>query len=428
MSILLVALLVLFLAAGIPVAFSIGLSSMGFFFIWGQLPLNFLFQQMFTGIDSFPLLAIPFFILAGELMLQANIMDILLDFVNYLVGRVRGGLAYVNIVGSMFFAGITGSGSGDTAALGSILIPAMKKSGYELDYTVAVTAASSVVGPIIPPSIAMVLYGSILPVSIGALFAGGMIPGILIGLSLLVVAYILSARKHHPKSIEKVSVKGFIKSFVRTFPALLMPIIILGGILSGAFTPTEASATAAAFALFAGTVIYRTLTIRKIIDSFVNAAITASIILLIASVSIPFGQIIAFLQVPQQLVSLISNLTSNASVGMFLILVFLLIIGATMDTTPIILVLGPILAPLAVHFGIDPLHFGVIFVMNAIIGLATPPFGLCIFVGSAIGEIKVEKVVRAILPFIAAEIAILFLCAYVPQIVLFIPKLLGFIK
>jgi tripartite ATP-independent transporter DctM subunit len=427
MLIFVIGILILFLAAGIPVAFAIGLASVCFALLGGTTPVPFIVQQMYKGIDVFPLLAIPFFMLAGELMVQARIVDRIVEFINLLVGGIRGGLAHVNIVGSMFFAGITGSGSADTAALGSILIPAMTKSGYKLDYSVAVTCSSSVVGPIIPPSITMVLYGTVVPVSIGGLFAGGMIPGILIGLSLMVVAYVFSIKKHHPKSLEKFNFKDLFISSFRTLPAIMMPIIILGGILSGVFTPTEASAAACGFALFAGIVIYRTLTVRNIIESFANAAMTSSIILLIGAVSNPFAQIITFLNVPLIATKSIYALTSDPLIALMLMMAFMLFMTAVMESAACVFILSPILAPVAMNFGIDPLHFGVLFVMTICIGLATPPFGLCLFIGAAIGRISLERLMIAVLPFVAAEIIVLSLCVFFPQIILYFPKVLGFI-
>lgn len=379
MTILLLIVCIFFLALGVPTSFGLGLGFAIFTFVWGGVSIDLLFQEIYKASGSFPLMAIPFFILAGELMIEGKIMPFMLEFINYFVGGIRGGLAHVNIVASAFFAGISGSAVSDTAAIGSITIPAMKQSGYRIDFAVALSAAAGVMGPIIPPSILAVIYSSIYPVSVGALFAGGMIPGILIAVALMLVVGVQSVKYDFPKSSEKFEPKKVFISFIKTFPALLMPIIVLGGILFGVFTPTEASATAAAYALIVGIFIYRTLTIRIIFDCFLRASITSSTILLIIGTCDPFGWVMAFLRIPQTISNFVIETTSNPAVVVLLFMVFLLFMVCIMDAAVSVLIFGPTLAAVAAKFGIDPLHFGVLYVINVCIGIATPPRSVCAF-------------------------------------------------
>ncbi len=417
-----------FLVLGIPIAFALGLSVLFTTTVWGKIPLTIIFQQLFQGVDKFTLLAIPLFMLAGELMMHAKIIDDIISLTNVLVGRLRGGLAHVNIVASMFFAGITGSAVSDTAAIGSILIPSMVKNGYSPDFSVGVTSASSVIGPIIPPSIGMVLYGSVVAVSIGGLFAGGIIPGILLGFGLMGVVVLASKKKNFPVSYTKYTVSELVRLLIRSIPAILMPVIIMGGILGGVFTPTEAAVVAVDYALIIGIFFYRTLTFKNIILSFKNSMMTAAAVLLIVAVANPLGWLVAMAQIPQKIVGAITSLTANPYLILLLINIFLLLLGSVMEATANILIFAPILAPLAESIGIHPLHFGVIFVLNIIIGLATPPFGMCIFVGAGIGKISVERAMKAILPFIIVEIFVLALTTYISAISITIPRLMGFIK
>lgn len=411
---------------GVPIAFSLSTSSLIFLLAWGKMPLSVITQRFFSSIDSFVLLAIPFFILAGELMNRTGITKSLVQFADLIVGRLRGGLAQVNILASILFAGLTGAGVADTSALGSILIPAMEEQGFEPEYSAAVTAASSVIGPIIPPSIIMVVFGSIMGLSVGGLFAAGFIPGIIIGLSLMVMAYIISKKKNHPYRTEKVTTREFWTVTKKAVYSLLMPIIIVGGIFSGIFTPTEAAAIAVAYALFVGFVIFKTLTIKDLKQALINSAITTSIIILIIGSANVFGWVLAIERIPQALANFLLSLNLNKITFLLSVNVFLLFMGMIMETGANAILLGPILMPIAIKLGVNPLHFALIMLVNLNIGLATPPLGVCLFVACPIAKVNMERITRAIFPFIIMEIVALLLITFIPELVLFIPRLLGY--
>jgi tripartite ATP-independent transporter DctM subunit len=415
------------LLVGAPIAFALSIASFAFLSVWGAISFDVIPQRMFGGIDSFPLMAIPFFILAGELMNSTGITVRLVRFASLLIGRVPGGLAQTNVVASILFAGLTGAGVADTSAIGSILIPAMVSEGYEADYSAAVTASSSVIGPIIPPSIVMVIYGSTVGLSIGALFAAGFIPGLLIGLSLMVLCYYYSVKLNHPRRLEKVTPREFFQGFKDAFVALLMPLIIIGGILGGIFTPTEAAAVAVGYSLFAGFFIFRTLTIQNTIAAMAKTAQTSSVVLLIIASAAVFGWGMTIERIPQTIAAFLLSLTSNTYIMLFMINIFLLIMGMFMETGANVIILAPILAPIAVQMGIHPLHFAIVMIVNLNIGLATPPLGVCLFIACTIAGISLEKLSKAIAPFILAEIVVLMLITYIPTLVLVVPRLLGLI-
>ena len=412
---------------GIPIAFCLGIVSLTSLLAMGKSGMLFVVaQKMVTGVDKFPLMAIPLFILAGNIMNRGGITDSLVKFANFLVGRLTGGLAHVNIVSSIFFAGITGVAVADSSVLGSIFVPAMEKEGYDTDFSAAVTASSSVIGPIIPPSVPFVLYGCTVGVSIAGLFLAGMIPGIILGLALMLTAYFLSKKRKYPVTKVPFSIKEFLISFKNAALALMMPLIILGGILSGVFTPTEAAAVAVAYALVISLFVFRTLGISDLKQILVSSAITSSIVLMLISTANIFGMILATQQIPQKIAQ--SLLSVTTSPGMMLLLAngFLLIAGMFMAESPNIILLGPILAPVVTSLGVDPLHFGFIMVLNLTIGLITPPLGACLFILCGISKLSLEQMTKAILPFLIAEFAVLFLCTYVPSISLFLPRIFGF--
>ena len=414
--------LAVFLLTGMPIAFAVGLAVAFAIIAWGEAPLTMNFQQMYNGIDSFTLIALPMFIWAGDLMGKGGIINDLLLLCRVLCGRIRGNLAHANIVGSMFFAGISGSAVSDTAAIGGALIPAMVEDGYDPDFSVAVTASSSVIGPIIPPSIGMVLYGSVASVSVSALFIGGIVPGILLGVGLMIVAAFYSHKRNYPKNTQKYTAKEIAGSIIKSLPAILMMLIILGGILGGIFTPTEASSIAVVYALIIGIFYYRCLNGKIILKSLCDSMALAGSVLVIVAVSYPLGWLVAMGQIPAIMSSFIISVTSNKFVVLLMINVFLLFLGCIMDANANLLIFAPILAPIAASFGIDPVHFGVIFVLNVIIGLATPPFGVCLFVASGIGKISMERTIKAVLPFCLAEIAVLLLTTYIEPVVTFLPR------
>jgi C4-dicarboxylate transporter DctM subunit len=411
-----------FLILGIPIAFVLGLTSFVALLYSGDIPLLIMPKEMFSGTDSFPLLAVPFFILAGNLMNAGGITKRLINFCNILLGYVRGGLALVNVVASMFFAGITGAAVADTSALGSILIPGMIEEKYDRDFSAAVTAASSTVGPIIPPSIPMVILGTVGELSIGALFLAGVIPGIMIGLSLLVVSYIISRRRNYPKGRIK-SIKAFFFGLRDAMLALLMPGIIMGGILGGIFTPTEAAVVAVVYALLISFIVYREIRWKDLPKIFIDSIVTTSIIMLVIANSAIFGWILANQQVPQAVAQVFLSVSNNKWVILLLLNIFLLFVGTFMETTASLIILTPILLPLAVKIGIDPIHFGVVMVLNLVIGLITPPLGVCLFIACSIAKITLEQIAKAILPFLIAAIAVLFIVTYIPELSLWIPRM-----
>jgi len=427
MAILIIAVFAITALLGIPIAFCMGIVSLTSLLAIGKISfLKLIAQKMITGIDKFPLMAIPLFILAGNIMNRGGITNSLVKFANFLVGRLKGGLAHVNIVSSVFFAGITGVAVADSSVLGSIFVPAMEKEGYDTDFSAAVTATSSIIGPIFPPSVPFVLYGCTVGVSIAGLFLAGMIPAILLALALMVVSYFISRKKNYPVSTISISFREFIVSFKDAALALVMPIIILGGILSGVFTPTEAAAIAVVYALIISLFVLRTLKLSDLPSILVDSGITASIVLMLISTANIFGTILATQQIPQRIAQFMLSITTNPLLMLLLANIFLLIAGMFMAESPNIILLGPILAPIVTGLGVHPLHFGFIMVLNLTIGLITPPLGACLFILCGISNLTLEKMTRAVLPFLAAELAILFLCTYVPAISMFLPKLFGF--
>jgi tripartite ATP-independent transporter DctM subunit len=423
--IILVASLFLSLLLGVPIGFGLGLSSLIALLAWQDIPLVVIVQRTFTGIDIFPIMAVPLFILAGELIKAGNMMSALLNLSNLLVGHIRGGLAHVNVVVSMFFGGVTGSAVADTSALGSIEIPMMRKAGYDAAFSAAITCASAIIGPIIPPSILMVVYALAVPnVGVGALFLGGVIPGLVVGLSLLVANYYLAVKRNYPKEDYQLSFGNLIRMLRKTVWALLMPVIIIGGIISGAFTATEAAGIAVLYALIVGLFISRDLNLNNIVHALFRSSVTAGSVLIIVAFANLFAWLLTTQQVPQKTAALLLGLTQNPYMFLLLINILLLILGCFVEGAAAIIIIAPIFAPIAVKLGIDPLHFGIVFVINLCIGLITPPLGLTLFVGCGIADISLEEISKAVVPFLIVEIAVLFLITYVPAIPLFLPNLI----
>ena len=410
---------------GVPIAFCLGITA-AFSLISLDMPLRVVAQRIFTGIDSFPLMAVPFFVLAGDLMNQGGTTLRLVRFSNALVGWIRGGLAHTNIVASMFLAGISGSAVADASAIGGILIPGMTKEGYDVDFSAAVTASASTMGPIIPPSILMVIYGVTTGVSIGALFAAGFIPGVLIGFSLMAVAYVISRRRNYPK-LARRSFPEFIIAFRKAIFALLAPVIILGGILLGIFTPTEAAAVAVAYAFFVGVFVFRELRLADIPKILVQSGITTSVLLLVIGTANVLSWVLSAEQIPQKIAETMLGISKDPYFILLLINLFLLVVGMFMEGGAAIIILAPVLAQVAQAVGLHPLHFGFVMVLNLVIGLLTPPLGVCLFVACSIARISLVELVRAIFPFLIVEIGVLFLVSYFPVVALWIPKLLGYV-
>jgi len=383
-------------------------------------------QRMFTSTENLLLLAIPFFIMAGEIMNRAKITDRLMTLSSALVGWIRGGLAHTNITASMFFAGITGSAVSDTVAVGGIMVPAMKKNGYDEDFSAAVTAASSVIGPIIPPSIPMLLYASVMNVSIAGLFLGGVLPGILVAISLMVTAYIIAVRRGFG---ERAPFAGFVNlglAIVRGVPALLLPVIIMGGILGGFFSPTQASAVAVMYGLVIGFVFYRTLSLSDIVPILKHTVQATAMIMFLLACAKSFSWLVSYFDLVEAVTLLFVSITENKYVFLLLLNILFLVIGMFLDMGFAIIVLGPLMAPIAYSYGVDPIHFGLITCMNLTIGLATPPFGLVLFAAMGVSKVPLARLSWAILPFVAAEIVVLLLVTYLPFLTMFLPRLFGY--
>ena len=427
-SLLFFFLFLVFLFVGLPVAFALLLAPAVALILEGNHAyLDMLTLRLYYGIDSFPLMAVPFFILAGELMNRGGITLRLMHFSQSLVGHFRGGLAHVNILSSILFSGLSGSAVADTTGLGSMLIPAMEKNGYSRRFAAAITAASSVIGPIIPPSGIMILYAFFMNVSVGALFAAGIIPGLMIGLGLMLVTHFLAIRRGYPVDREKFEFRYFLQSFKQALLPLLTPIIILGGILLGIFTPTEAAAVAAGYALIISTLFLKTLDLQSLREALFKASKTTGIILLMVGSALAFSSMITLSGVAENLANWIFQASDNPLAVLFLINLFLLAVGMFLDAGPAILILGPILAPAIGGLGIEPVHFAVVMCVNLTIGLATPPMGLVLFAASGLTGEKVEKIAWEMLPFLIVEISIVFLITFIPEISLFLPRWLGYI-
>jgi tripartite ATP-independent transporter DctM subunit len=415
------------LVLGLPIAFVMGVTTLfSFIYIGNPTLYNLIPQRMFSGISNFVLLAIPFFVMTGEVMTVGGITRDLIRFCNIFVGRLRGGLAHINITASVFFAGISGSAASDAASIGPLLIPAMTEEGYDLDFSAAVTASSAVIGPIIPPSIIMIIYASLMDVSVAGLFLAGYAPGVLIAVGLMVLSYIISRRRGYPVHNEKITLKGSLQAFKSALPALMLPFIIIAGILSGAFTPTEASVVAASYAIILG-FLKGTLTLRDVPAILTKTMKTSSLILFVIGTGIAFGWILTFEQIPQKLASgLLSLGGNNASIVLLLLIIILLIAGMFLDTAVSIIVLGPLLSVTALSVGVHPLHFAIIMCLTLTLGLITPPLGLVLFVVCGITKLKFEQLCKATAPFICVEILIILLIAYFPPLSMTIPKIFGF--
>ena len=484
-----------FLIFGLPVFF--GLLAAPGILLWmaGQeKDITLLYRNVYNGMDSFPLMAIPFFMLAGEMMNKGGITERLVEFSQALMGHLRGGLAHVNILSSMLFAGLSGSAVADTSALGSMLIPAMEKQGYTRRFAAAVTAASSVIGPIIPPSGIMIIYAYVMGESVAALFLAGIVPGIMVGAGLMLVVRLMANRYDLPKAeriVKKditLSGREYWFSFIllrlnigwllfaimrgatglstgetslvtlatfgvgvlaahfllmslrssishdfrmvtkRAVVPLQTPILILGGILLGVFTPTEAAAVAVFYAVIVAFFVLKTMTLKDMPDVLSRSAMTSAVVLLLVGAAMAFKTVVSLSYAPQILADFILSLSENPLILLFLINILLFIVGMFLDAGPAIIILGPILGPIFVEMGVHPVHFAIIMSVNLTVGLATPPMGLVLFVASSVANEKVETIAKAILPFLAVEILVIFLITYIPAISMTIPTITGFVN
>jgi tripartite ATP-independent transporter DctM subunit len=424
--VLIVFLILLFV--GVPVAFVLGISSLLYFILTGSLNhLSIITLKIFTGMDNFVLMAIPLFILTGELMNRGGITSKLVELSNMIVGKFRGGLAYVNILGSTFFAGITGSALADVAAIGSMLIPAMEENGYDKEFSTAITAASALQGPIIPPSIPAVLIAAATGISTGALFVGGIIPGLMLGFACCIVTFVLVRKRNYPRNEKKYTLHDVIIIVRETSIALLTPVIILGGILFGIFTPTEAAGVAVLYSVIIIFLGKNKLSFKEIRNILINTVISSAKIYFIIGMASVFAWVLAIENIPTLIAGFITGFSSNKYVILLIINLFLLFWGMWMDTAPSIMILMPLLYPITSRVGIHPVQFGVITIVNLMIGLLTPPFGMVLFSSQAIGKVKMSNLLKELWPFIALDFVILGLITLIPGISLFLPKLFGLI-
>lgn len=477
------------LLVGLPVFFCLLAAPGALLWLNGQeRDITLLYRNLYNGMDSFPLMAIPFFMLAGELMNRGGITVRLVEFSQALMGHLRGGLAQVNILSSILFAGLSGSAVADTSALGSMLIPAMEREGYTRKFAAAVTAASSVIGPIIPPSGIMIIYAYVMGESVAALFLAGIVPGILVGVGLMVMVRVMADKYDLPAArrvtFENVEIGGLESwvSFVlvrlnlglllaqfapaadttlskwltflgavllahglmlglrrvvspefrivckRAVVPLQTPILILGGILAGVFTPTEAAAVAVAYALLVGFLVLRTMRLKDLPEVFTRAGITSAVVLLLVGAAMSFKTVVSLSHAPEILAEFILTLSENPLILLFLINLLLFVVGMFLDAGPAIIILGPILAPVFEGLGVESVHFAIIMCVNLTVGLATPPMGLVLFVAASVSHERVTTIAKAILPFLAVEVAVIFLITFVPEISLTVPKLTGFLN
>lgn len=417
-----------FLILGMPVGIVMGIAGItGIIDMGGGHFLTMVPDRFFSGLNLFPYLAMPFFIFAGEIMNRSGLTMNLVNFAQSLVGWLRGGMAHSNMVASVMFAGLTGSATADAAAFGNTLVPAMKKAGYTGPYACAVTAAGSIIGPIIPPSTLAIIYGSLMGVSISGLFAAGIIPGLLLCLVCMCLIAATARRLKLPKDDHGPSLKRIFKEFRYSVLALFLPAFILGSILTGVTTPTEAAALAVFYALFIGFVVYRNITLRDIYEMLARTSlITGVIFLIIASASI-LGWWMTFNQIPQLIANAFLSISDTPAVIVGMIISLLLLVGLFMDINAALIILAPVLAPLSIAIGLEPIHAGMIIILSLTISLMTPPVGACLFVLSSITGESVESITRSLWPFILAEIFVLILTAYWQPISLFIPHALGII-
>lgn len=403
------------LAIGIPVAFSLGISAL-VYFVGSDISLYMFAQRFFAGINSFTLLCIPGFVFAGSLMNQGGITERLISFCNKIVGHITGGLAIANVGASMLFAGISGTALADTVSVGGVLIPSMKKEGYDADFSCAITAASSCVGPIIPPSVPMIMAATMTNLSVSKMFVAGIVPGILLGGGMIIVAYIISKKRNYPKTERRSTWKEILLGAKESFFAILMTVIILVGIIGGIVTPTEASIIAVVYGMIVGFFIYKELTVKRLIESMKSTVVSSAAIMVLVGMANVFAYILTKEQIPQMVADWLLALTTNKIIILLLINILLIFVGMFMETIAAILILFPVLLGVVTAVGVDPIQFGVICVLNLVLGLCTPPVGVCLFAATNIGEVKLTSVIKELTPFLIANFAVLLLVTYCPAL------------
>lgn len=414
------------MAIGIPIAFSLGLCSMAYI-ISNGLAISMIAQKMNASLESFVYIALPLFILAGDIMNTGGITLKLVNISKVVVGRLKGGLAYVNVLASMLFGGIQGMATADTVALGSLLIPSMEKEGYDLDFSCAVTVASSTIGSIIPPSFLFICFGAATGVSIGNIFLAGILPGIILGLAQMGYIAFLAHSKKHKGTIpegEKLDLKTSVNYLIKGLPTLVLPILIIGGICTGIVTTTESAVLAVVYAM-AYCLIVKELTIKQLIQVMHNSVQTIGSCMIILCTCSLFGYILTAERIPQKIIAMMFAITENPYILIFIIIIFLLIVGTFMDSTPATMILAPVLLPVMVGFGMEPVHVAVFTCMALVIGLITPPVGACLYLASGISHISIERISKAVLPLICVNVIVLILVAYIPALTTLIPHVFG---
>ena len=416
-------LIVLF-AMGIPIVYSLGVASLISMLYLGNVPLVVILQKMWSALDNFALLAIPLFVLTGGLMERGGVSRRIIAFAYAVIGKIAGGLGFVSISSSMLFAALSGSSPATVAAIGGMIIPSMKEKNYDPNFAAALHASAGSIGVIIPPSITMIIYAVIAEQSVGRLFLGGYIPGILIGLSLMVVCYVISKRENYPRE-EQTSFINILKTFRDAILSLMVAVIVMGGILSGIATATEAAVLAVFYAFCLSFFVYRELSLKDVKAVLIETIFISAAVMGVMATAGIFGWILVTQQVPQMIAGFLMSITDSPIMVFMMINVVLLIIGTFLDTGAALIIFVPMLLPIAAAYGFDPIHFGVVTVINLAIGMATPPLGICLFVACRIAKIPLVNIVRPILPFLGAMILVLFLVTYFPQIILFLPNLMS---
>jgi tripartite ATP-independent transporter DctM subunit len=426
MTALMLIIFLLLLLIGIPIFIALLIASFAGILYLGDLSLlRVIPQQFFGGMDVFTLLAIPLFILTGNLMNRSALTDKLLNFCRVLVGHLRGGLGHVNVVASIVFAGINGSAAADASAIGSVLIPAMAKEGYDRSYAAGITAGSSLIGPIIPPSIFMVLYGAMTNQPIGALFAGGVIPGLLLGVAFMIMNHYYSVKYDYPVSNRRASLKEITETTRHSIVALIAPIIIIGGILLGIVTPTEAGALAVFYVAIVGFFITKKLTVKLFIEAILETVRSTSVIFVIMGGAAALCWLLKWEQVPQKVAMMLVNVSNNPTVLMLILSAIIFVIGMFMEEVAALILLTPVVAPVAMMAGINPIHFGIVMTLNITIALITPPMGACVHIVSAVGKVPLEKMFKDIWPFVGVSMIVLLLVILFPPLVTFLPGILN---
>lgn len=423
-GIILVGLFLILMIIGVPIAFVIGIVALLGIFSVPYIPEVTVPMKMLNGIDSFVLLAVPLFILAANLMNSGKISQKLIDLSLAVVGHIRGGLAHANILVSMIFAGVSGAAQADTAGVGKILIPNMKKQGYDTETAVGVTAASSTIGVIIPPSIPMIIFAGLTNASVGALFLGGIVPGILIGLGMMLFIYIMAIKKGYPRS-KRATVKQFLKLVYETVPALITPFIIIGGIITGFFTATEAAAVASLYTLLISMFFYKTLKLSDLPKILMDTLALSSLSLFALAAASALGELMSYYQLSTVAQEFFVNNVGAKWLFIIIIIAFFLFIGTFMDAIPAMILFVPVILPTATQFGMDPVHLGLIIVMTLAIGLVTPPYGLCLLLAAKIGDLSIERSLTAVIPYILIVLVVLLFVAFFPNIAFYVPKLIN---